>query len=167
MQLEKINHEDYDSFKTTVLSDRFEDDVEMGTWAVSSEVLKTAAAASCVVLAAHNIKTGTGLLGHFSNIAETPAAVYNDQQAFEAALAAVEQLGDPLQTSLWIGGGTPYVVKGVDTVAVDRGRAEQQAQKVMDKLHIPEKQLDISWSEPARVIDVRLKAMTATTASSM
>lgn len=133
-----------------------QDDVDMGGWKVSSKELKTSGASTCIVLAAHNESTRQGMIGHFSSIAEEPPGDFRHGQSFREAIAAINSLGDPTATTIWLGGGAPFIEDGKDSVEQDRSLAEELTSQYIKDSVIPETQLEIEWSEQGRVLDIEL-----------
>lgn len=142
-----------------IFADSFVGEVDMGTWEISADRLFSMGVLTCIVLAAHNDETNRGLLGHFSAVAK-PDAGYSDKQIFQTALKEVANLGDPLATSLFLGGGTAHDKTGIDTVEPDRRYAEERVREFCSDFRLPNDQVSIEWSQPDRAIDVELDCAT-------
>lgn len=135
-------------------------DIAMGEWTRSDEMLYSLGASTCIILAAHNEETERGLMGHFSCISDGPDVPYSNQASFNEALAAIPDLGDPLMSSVFLGGGKPCVLDDEDTVEADRVYAERAVMDVAQRIKLPGDQVVVEWSEADRAIDVELDCAT-------
>src|SRR3546814_15738508 len=100
-----------DWMNVTKLNVPYDENINIGDWSVSADRLMTSGASTCIVLAAHNDSEKQGLMGHFTAISE-PKSVDNSSQSFVDALHAVKDIGDPGETTIWVGGGMPFAEIG-------------------------------------------------------
>src|SRR3546814_11388132 len=115
----------------------------------------TSGASTCIVLAAHNDSEKQGLIGHFTAISE-PKSVDNSSQSFVDAVHAVKDIGDPGETTIWVGGGMPFADRygKADSVEPDREFAKRIIGKLRLEIALQEGQVIFDWSDVGRVVAV-------------
>jgi len=131
-------------------------DIEMGTWRISVDgtPLFTSGAKTCIVFTAYNSETGHALMGHFTDLMDQKSSGY-DRDKFDEAVDALETLGNPEKTEVWLGGGTPYIENGIDTMKPDREYAEQTLLGYqLDSAINNDGLLSVEWSHPGQAVDV-------------
>lgn len=127
-------------------------DIGMGEFglAFDDKPLVTLAASTCIVVAAHNSRTGFRMLGHFSDI--VGGSNYSNGTEFEVAIQALQDLGDPSHTEIELHGGSPFIVNDHDTVEADRTRA---IQSLTDSY--PQSKLTEFWLAENQCVDVSVE----------
>ncbi len=155
MQVEKIQYEGSEPIQF-VFCDPAKGDINMGESRISSDRLLTTGISTCTAIAAHNQETKRGLLGHFTTLSTDEK--FSDKQNFHAALSNIVNLGDPLATSIFLGGATPLACEngGQDIITEDRQYAEAETRKLCDSFRLPSDQIMVEWSALNRAIDVEL-----------
>ncbi len=132
-------------------------EVVQGEWKISNEALNTWRADSCLVLAAHNLDTSIGLLGHFSCVSVQTEAISIpelrneriDGLQFNEALKAITELGEPRNTSVWLGG---CAIRGTNSTHVqlgisqDRKYAELSVNKLYEEEGLSHADIHINWN---------------------
>ena len=94
-------------------------EIKMGESRVSQRYLVADGIGPCIGLAGHNDATKTGLLGHFASVGN----IHNknsDRDSFIRAVAALDTLGDPRQTDVYLFGASPHYDDGLDVSEEDR-----------------------------------------------
>ena len=130
--------------------------IENGLWRFGPNRLITMTASLGIVLAAYNEKTKTGLLGSFMAVSGVNPNVESHRSEFNGAFLALNGIAAVKRIKLWLGGGTPLVIEGVDVVAPDRAYAESCVEEFMRGNEIDRDNLTISWSKPERSIAAEL-----------
>lgn len=158
MQLRKVQYEGAQPIQL-LFCDPARGDIGMGESRVSSDRLLTTGVATCIVVAAHNQETRRGLLGHFVTLSTDEA--FSDKDSFHAALDDIAHLGNPLMTSVFLGGGTPFISEddGQNVVTEDRRYAEEETRKLCAGFKLPSDQVIVEWSELGRAIDIELSCV--------
>ena len=156
MKVEVLHYSHMPEPGDLLFSEDLSGDIEMGTWEKGAGSLLSLAASTCIILAAHNDETKFGLLGHFSSIAEEGGDGYSDKESFRQAVAAISSLGNPGETSVWLGGGTSHVWEGEDETEEDRLYAEKNVREHAAELRVHGDQVKAEWSAAKCVIDVEL-----------
>lgn len=134
-----------------------DEDVDIGEWEISEGGdLMTSGSSSCILLVAHNEASRKGLLGHFSAIDEPGQGLKSDKASFLEAIAAIHGLGDPSQTSIWVGGGAPFTEGDKDTAEPMRDFAEKTVHDTAKSLGLSAEQTRFQWSQPNHVLDIEL-----------
>lgn len=80
--------------------------VLMCEWKSSRQQLVTGAALTCIVLAALNSETGSGLVGHFGSLQDVSDNPLTDRGIFDHAVEELPELGPPESTRLRLAGAT-------------------------------------------------------------
>lgn len=149
----------FDSFSAMVNSKEGQElprDIDMGEWGIGQDELMTFGASSCLVIAAHNEQTRRGLVGHFSSIAKSGGGEHRHQESFLSAVDGLNRLGNPQDNCIWLGGGAPHVMNGVDESEPERQFAEIAIRRYIDENDMPIPQAKVQWSGPGSVVDIEL-----------
>ena len=132
-------------------------DIKTHTFEVGDKRLTSVGAGPCILLAAFNTGSHTGMVGHFSAVGENDPGIGCDKDVFEEALATIPDLGPNREhTHGWIGGGAPFFVDGDDTVKPDRLYVAQRVLAVIQDNGLIANQFTFDWSHPDRVVDASL-----------
>ncbi|HSX07104.1 MAG TPA: hypothetical protein VLG92_05290 [Candidatus Saccharimonadia bacterium] len=83
-------------------------DIGVNRWEIGTATLTTTSAMQCLILAAHNSRTLTGLVGHFTEIDPDHFSDPEGAIAFRSALKAIPRIGRLDATSIWVGGGDSH-----------------------------------------------------------
>jgi hypothetical protein len=160
MIYEALRYEGDDQLPQLLDSYKACEEVGLGDWKISSGGLLTRGVSSCIALAAHNGATRKGLLGHFNSITAPKSRRYSGEKKFHEALSAIDLLGEPASTEVWLGGGRPLLEGSNDIVRQDREFAQQKVREHLNGYEPPSSQLKVDWSDPERIIDVELDCET-------
>jgi hypothetical protein len=123
-------------------------EVNAGEFQTSQGPLFTLGAASCVVLVAHNERTRTGLIGHFSSIGLGAQHKLEDAKEFHRAVHALNDLGDRQDTKVILLGASQYDKEKLDTSA--------DKEYALRALHEEDWSPQPDWLPEGQTIDVRL-----------
>jgi hypothetical protein len=101
--------------------------------------MSTHGATTCVILAALNTETKTGLVGHFLS--------WGDEELFKESLEAVTNLGPCASTLIRLAGGGIYFSDGYTYPNLHERNKEVEAQVlVLAEAHgIPRSSVEVSW----------------------
>jgi hypothetical protein len=93
--------------------------VEPDEWEQANGKLFTYSASTCIVLAALNVQTGEGILGHFTSM----KGFGSEEPLLDETIRAIRLLGSEEDTHLWLGGGGLFEGGSSEEVATDRAYA--------------------------------------------
>jgi hypothetical protein len=123
------------------------DFVTMSEWATTRGTLRTRHAASCVILAAINKQTRTGLLGHFCY------GDLRDIDFIEEAIEAIAHLGPADSTDIRLAGGREF--ENAPVVSC-REEVRQRVISMAEEHGIPIAAIGITWLGDNQFVDAEI-----------
>ena len=120
---------------------RRKEEVGMSECRTTRSRLTTGGASTCIILAALNIETNTGLLGHFSHDDVV------DGELIDEAVEAITHLGPGGSTQIRLAGGGVYFTDGAehqDSVKYN-AEVEQRVRMMAERHGIPLPNVVIAW----------------------